>query len=389
MSGRILRPWAAATCTIIGAILGSPMTVIADDGDQAIIEQLLEVGAKGQGNAKATGVVSRIQKMDADVLPVILKVMNSADELSFNWLQIAFESIVDRTLASDNELPIDALKKYLANRGNNDRARSLVFNVIAKQEPDNARKMIPEFLDDPSSELRRKAVAVWIERAKDFKTNNEKSQSVAAYKEALKGATDEDQVNTIAAALKEAGKPVDLQKHFGFLPKWALIGPFDNVDEKGFDVVYPPEKEFNRDKTYAGQLGQVGWKSYATEDPYGVLDIAAETKPYKGAITYAYTEFVSAKDQPVDFRLATPNAWKLWVNGKLVFAREEYHRGTFFDQYRIPGGLKAGKNTILLKVCQNEQDDHWAQKWQIQFRICDPAGKALQPVVGEKTASRK
>ena len=33
-----------------------------------------------------------------------------------------------------------------------------------------------------------------------------------------------------------------------------------------------------------------------------------------------------------------------------------------------------GANEILIKVCQNEQNDSWAQQWSFQLRICDALG---------------
>ena len=47
------------------------------------------------------------------------------------------------------------------------------------------------------------------------------------------------------------------------------------------------------------------------------------------------------------------------------------------DQYRMRGTLKPGKNVILIKVCQNEQTEEWAQRWQFQFRVCDAVGTAI------------
>ena len=47
------------------------------------------------------------------------------------------------------------------------------------------------------------------------------------------------------------------------------------------------------------------------------------------------------------------------------------------DQYRVPVELKQGRNVILLKVCQNEQTENWAQRYRFQVRVCDPAGSAL------------
>ena len=47
------------------------------------------------------------------------------------------------------------------------------------------------------------------------------------------------------------------------------------------------------------------------------------------------------------------------------------------DQYVGRGELKAGNNVILLKICQNEQTEAWAQDWKFQLRVCDASGKAI------------
>ncbi|MCG8625290.1 MAG: hypothetical protein MJE68_25235, partial [Proteobacteria bacterium] len=44
------------------------------------------------------------------------------------------------------------------------------------------------------------------------------------------------------------------------LGPWWVIFPFDNVDEKGFDTVYPPETEIDLEKEYIGKDGRkIGW----------------------------------------------------------------------------------------------------------------------------------
>ena len=55
----------------------------------------------------------------------------------------------------------------------------------------------------------------------------------------------------------------------------------------------------------------------------------------------------------------------------------------FLDQYLVRGKLKPGKNTLLLKLLQNEQTEDWAQDWSFQFRVTDFSGRAIhqaQPV---------
>src|SRR5260370_22955451 len=96
-----------------------------------------------------------------------------------------------------------------------------------------------------------------------------------------------------------------------------------------------------------------------------------------GSVANATNEFQSTDNRQVEFRLGTPNSWKVWLNGNLIFAREEYHRGMNLDQYRMRGTLKPGRNVILIKICQNEQTEEWAQRWQFQLRVCDATGTAI------------
>jgi len=194
-------------------------------------------------------------------------------------------------------------------------------------------------------------------------------------------------VKTIAEALRKNNEEIDIQKHFGFLPQWSIVGPFDNKDGKGFTTAYGPELDVNASKApdlqaeYDGQTDKVRWQPIATTDDYGVVDIAKQIENFKGSLMYATTTWTSDKEQQAEIRLGTPNSWKLWVNGKLVFEREEYHRSSQLDQYRVPVTLKAGSNTLLFKICQNEQTQDWAQRYQYQIRICNSTGSALLPSI--------
>ena len=148
---------------------------------------------------------------------------------------------------------------------------------------------------------------------------------------------------------------------------------------KGYAVAYPPESELDLTAVYDGQLDTVSWQNIATDDDYGIVNIAEQIENYRGSVMYAVTTFRSAEERDVEFRLGTPNAWKLWLNGELMFEREEYHRGTRMDQYRVPVSLRSGENTIMLKVCQNEQEQKWAQKYEYQLRVSDSSGAAILP----------
>ena len=87
--------------------------------------------------------------------------------------------------------------------------------------------------------------------------------------------------------------------------------------------------------------------------------------------------------QSATVRYASPNATKLWLNKQLVAANEVYHAGGAVDQYVAPVELQAGTNTILLKVCQNEQTQPWAQDWSFQLRLADELGGAIETTTVE------
>lgn len=350
------------------------------------INVIKAVNHKGAGHVQARKAVSQLQKNDNGALLPILLAMDDANPLASNWLRNAFETIAARSLKNKQSLPEKDFLKFLRQTTHRPTSRRLVFEWLRKVDSAEAEKMVDQFINDPSDELRREIIAKYIAQAEKIeKENPEDKESICTYyQKAILGASDDDQVRKIIKGLKGCGVEIDVQHHYGFLNTWSLIGPFNNKEKVGFAIAYPPEKELNLTATYPSsyseEIAEVSWKQFKTDDSYGVLDLATQTAPHKGAIDYATTEFFSDRDQPVEFRLATPNAWKLWVNGELLFAREEYHRGTHFDQYRVAGEFKKGKNTILIKICQNEQEQDWAQKWQIQFRVCNPFGMAIHSV---------
>jgi hypothetical protein len=213
---------------------------------------------------------------------------------------------------------------------------------------------------------------------------------VPIYLKALTGAREQDQADQIVQALAEFGHVVNLPAHFGLILDWKLIGPFDNTGTNGFETRYPPETAIDPAASYVGKSAEVSWTAYLAANAYGLVDLVKAIGPGYGAAAYAVTEFSLDAKQTVEMRLTTSNAWKLWVNGRLISKCDEYHRHmvpaqdatrTFmkpqFDQYRLKTTFQKGNNTILVKICQNEQTLDWAQLWQFQLRVCDSVGKAI------------
>jgi hypothetical protein len=191
-------------------------------------------------------------------------------------------------------------------------------------------------------------------------------------------------VDLIAKKLKELGVEVDLAAQYGFIQKWALAAPFDSTEGKGYARLYPPEVAVDLEAIYPGKKEEkVRWKAQTTSDPYGLVDLNKVIGKVKGAAAYAYAEIESPEERPVEVRAGCINALKIFLNGKQVFAREEYHHGIDVDQHVGRGTLKKGRNEILVKICQNEQTEPWAQEWRFQLRICDALGGAVPMTVVE------
>lgn len=338
---------------------------------------LKKVGPEGRGNAEAAGAWQTISKADAQSIPVLLAAMDDANDLAVNWLRAAVDTIVDRELKAGGKLPTDALRAFLGGTRHHPRARRLAFELIARVEPVEADKLVPTFADDPSVELRRDAVQRLLDTADKTLAAEDKAGATKGFRAALNAARDEAQIKKAAAELRKLGQEVDLPRHFGFLMEWKIVGPFDNAKLVGFDAVYPPEKAVNLADELDGKSGKVRWSTYATKDDYGMVDFNKPFGDHKGVTAYAYTEFNATGARPAELRLGCKNGWKIWFNGQLIFGRDEYHRGSRLDQYRFPIELKAGKNTILVKACQNEEVKDWTKEWQFQLRVCDATGTAI------------
>ena len=378
MKGTVQSALAAA---VVFSVLGTPALVFAGSLEESLAA-ISAVDKDGRGHEAAQRAMQALKNVPASDLPAILAALDHASPLGANWLRNAFESAADRELRQHHTLPVGPLEAFVRDKSHRPQARRLAYEWILKVDPSAQARLIPGMLLDPAPELRRDAVALKIEEAAKVDPNLDKQKAVRLYREALSGATDDDQVKTLADALRKLGQTVNITDHFAFITRYSIIGPFDNPDGKLLEKAYPPEREIRLDAVYDGKVGKVAWKPLATSNENGIVDIARQIHPYKGATMYLLAEFDSPSQRSLELRLATQNAWKIWLNGKPLFARNEYHRGSTFDQYRVPALMRAGRNTILLKICQDEEKEDWAQTYQFQLRVCDTNGSGVrsQPV---------
>lgn len=360
-------------------LIAPTANALADDF-QPQIDAILKVDKEGVGHAVAVAAVKSLEHQPTAALLPLLQAMDRANPLAANWLRGAFEAIADRNVKQGRGLPVPDLEKFVLDRSHSAQARQVAFDWLARVDPAARERLVPGMSDDSSSEFRRAAVQRLIDVAAKAAEAKDVAVSKKRYQQAFNAALDPDQLDLTFDELTKLGERPNLQRQLGLLSDWWVIGPFDHRKGIGFDVVYPPEKEVDLQEKYNGMIGEVAWVRLESEDRHAVVDVNKLLARHKGAIVYAYREFESPKAQPAEVRLGTPNGWKLWLNGKLAFAHEEYHLLTRMDQYRVPVTLQPGTNRFLLKICQNEQTEDWAQDWQFQVRVCDPTGAAVLPL---------
>ena len=341
------------------------------------IQTIRAVGPEGRGNPAATAAWKQLSSADAASLSAILGGMDDANDLAVNWLRSAVDSIAARELAAGRKLPVAELVLFVRDTKHHPRARRLAYELIVRADAGQAQKLIVGLRDDPSPELRRDAVQGLVDEGAALRKAGQTNEAVPKYQAALKSARDVDQVENIAKELKKLGKPVELPSVFGWVSQWKVIGPFDSTRGAGFEKVYPPEERVDLAAEYDGKTGKIRWQDYTATGDYGLVDLNKPCGALKEVAGYAFTEFYSDKARPVELRLGCKNAWKVWLNGKLLFGRDEYHRGMEIDQYRLAAELKPGKNSILVKICQNEQTEKWTVEWEFQLRITDVLGTPI------------
>ncbi len=358
--------------------LGSLGSASADQGPMSAIGILRAVGPQGKGNQEAASAWKTLVTGDPKSLIPILKGMDGANELASNWLRGAADALASRGL--DNKTPpsVAELGEFLLDTRHSPKGRRLAYEILERVDSVAAQSILPGLLHDPAPEMRRDALKRLIDEAGVAKAAGRVETSALLMRQALGAARDVDQLETLSKGLRELGHKVDMPALFGFLLDWKIAGPFDSTKGVGFAAVYPPEHGVDLSSDYEGKAGRVGWKPFRSADEFGMVDVNKVCGLLKGAAAYAYTEVVSDVTRPVELRLGCKNAWKIWVNGKFIFGRDEYHRGMEIDQYRLPAELRAGNNQILVKLCQDEQKEEWTVEWQFQMRICDPNGAPVR-----------
>jgi hypothetical protein len=351
---------------------------VAFGGGASHETDIATVVKQGRGTPEGRAAWDRLATADAVVVPAILEGMNTKDTVAANWLRLAVDRIAERDLKKIDPARVLAFVKDPAKQG---RARRYALELLDRQTPGTSAKLYPDWLDDP--EFRYEAVALVLDKAsKEPKAFDH----VKLYRLAFDKSRDMLQARVAALGLKEHKVDVSVGEHLGFLMDWHVIGPFDGKGQKGFHLAYPPEKKVDLTEELDGQNSKVRWKRFqvketapTSKDRHQALVNLTDKNALRNAddaVGFAYAEFTIDKAMKAEMRGAADDHFTVYVNGAKVFGFEEWRNGVRHDRHRFPVELKAGKNTVLVKVCQSAAPNP-EPNWEFMLRVVDETGKGI------------
>jgi hypothetical protein len=363
----------ALVAALAVALVATPAPA-ADDETARALAAIRAVSKEGKGNDDAGPAWKTVVSRGGAALFPTLEAIDDANPTAANWLRTAVDAIAEGEKAAGRKLPADKLEAFATNAKFAPSARRIAYELLVAQDPSAKARLLPGFLNDRSAELRRDAIANELEILERVAR-----PSIKADLEKLFAASrDKDQVELLAKKLKEHGVKPSISEHFGFVTFASLVGPFDAPGSKGFDTAYPADSAKDAAGNFTGKdNAEIKWGAFNTADKYGTFDLNTMLGKHKNAVAYALAVVVADKDMPCEIRVTSPTSVKIFLNQKELFGRDEYHHGAPLDAHVGRGVLKKGENVIVLKVCQNDQKDSWAQSWQFQMRVCDETGGAL------------
>jgi hypothetical protein len=349
----------------------------ADEETMRAIAAIKAVGREGKGNSDAAPAWKTLVSKGSAALMPTLGAFDDGNPTAANWLRTAVEAIAEGEKAGGRKLPLVELEAFATNPRFAAAARRTAYELIVSSDPAARDRLLPGYTNDRSPELRRDAIAYELEKL----VKSGRAPTRGELEKLFACTRDKDQVELLAKKLGEVGATVSIGEQFAFVTHCYLIGPFDSTAGKGFRMEYPPESAKEAAGVLEGKDGQkLSWKPADTTDEYGVFDLNKLLGKHKDAVAYALAVVFADEDTPCEVRVASPTAVQIFLNGQKLFGREEYHHGSPLDAHVGKGVLKKGRNVVVLKVCQNNQSENWAQSWQFQMRICDETGGPLPHV---------
>jgi len=221
------------------------------------------------------------------------------------------------------------------------------------------------------ADLREPAVRALVGVATALNSAGQKQAALDLYQTVTQMSPPMEIMREVAKGMAAAGAKVDLQGLLGTVTNWWVVGPFELGEQnKGWQVDYVDEPNVNLAGRYMSGNQRVQWKQVASDDPNGKIDLRKQVANRDQCIGYAYAEITVQEPTDALLLVGADDSEKMWVNGEKIF-EQFVARALQVDQDRVPVKLKAGTNTILVKIWQNTMG------WEFCMRIARPDGSPV------------
>ena len=199
---------------------------------------------------------------------------------------------------------------------------------------------------------------------------NQREQALAAYNRASALEPGQDVMQAIVNGLRQLDAGADIGRKLGFIQQWSVIGTFPWEDGKSWDTAYIAEPAVDLGASIDAARDSKTWKPIKNTAETGRVDLRAHLADRDLCVGYAYTEIMVESETDAVLKIGADDGIRIWLNGEQVFDHWR-NGGLIVDEWQQPVHLKAGKNTILLKVSQN------GMGWEFCLRLFKANGSVV------------
>jgi hypothetical protein len=192
-----------------------------------------------------------------------------------------------------------------------------------------------------------------------------------AYMARLVGDTDvtDEMVDAAYAYVERTTPPYPEICKAPFVMKWLVLGSFDDKGHKFLKTEQMPDEGKLHPKA-GDKLLDKEWVVFDSEREDGFVDLEVPCGVVDKAAGFAFTTVNAKQAGKAWLWYGSDDGSKVWLNGEKVLD-QDFHRPADPEHYILPVDLKAGENTILIKI---DEDSAW---WGFYVRFTDAEGNAI------------
>ncbi|MFQ6130814.1 MAG: HEAT repeat domain-containing protein [Armatimonadota bacterium] len=334
-------------------------------------KELVPVFASAARSNSEEVVVAALEALgrlrDESAAPVFLEIAEQGTEKTKAAAIKAYMQIASAREKEDGAAALSIYRKALGLATTDDVRRQAIQGIGRLGGPDDV-PLIRPYLQQ--QKLRQAAAAAIVPLAAKLADAGQKDEAIALLRLAVESTSDRNVLRDAAGKLRDLGVELDLAREGGFLTHWWVLGPFPGKEEMDKNDVIPTDQPIDVSTPAQVDGKDFDWKYAPIDDPLGMMDLEATVARRSNVGAYAYAEVQSPAAQDVTFKFGSDDSVFCWLNGQQIHAWVG-SRGWGADQDSKDTSLKAGTNTILLKVVNG------GGQWAFSLRVTDRNGKPL------------